>query len=71
MTSKSWSNFPVKPSSNYFDRLRPWVISRVVYDNRIVLGRFRNVSDARGHLEVLQRRYGSQAHFTITYEDKK
>lgn len=40
----------------YSKRLSPWVIVRLLPNmQRAVVGRFRNRSDAEGHLQVLKR----------------
>ena len=41
---------------NYSERLHPWVIMRLLPKmQRVVVGRFRNRSDAEGHLKALKR----------------
>jgi hypothetical protein len=52
----------------YRDRLNPWAVVRLLpCCQRIVVGRFRNRSDADGHLQVL-RRLIPQAAFVVLFD---
>lgn len=56
--------------SQYFVRLNPWVISKLVNNNLLVIARFRSYADAISHLNILERRFGSSAQFVINYETR-
>ncbi|MGF1496541.1 MAG: hypothetical protein ACFB8W_06905 [Elainellaceae cyanobacterium] len=40
----------------YQERLKTWAIIRSLPDRKIVVDRFRTLSDAEGHLKLLRRR---------------
>ncbi|NEO40321.1 MAG: SPOR domain-containing protein [Moorea sp. SIOASIH] len=41
---------------SYVQRLHPWVVVRLLPKmQRVVVGRFRNRSDAEGHMQALKR----------------
>lgn len=52
----------------YSERLHPWVIMRLLPEmQRVVVGRFRNRSDAEGHLKALKRLM-PDAKFVIVFD---
>ncbi|NEP24183.1 MAG: SPOR domain-containing protein [Moorea sp. SIO1F2] len=52
----------------YYHRLHPWAIVRLLPKmQRVVVGRFRNRSDAEGHLKALKRLM-PDAEFIIVFD---
>ncbi|NEO76644.1 hypothetical protein [Moorena sp. SIO4G3] len=53
---------------NYSERLHPWVVIRLLPEmQRVVVARFRNRSDAEGHLWALKRLM-PDAEFIIVFD---
>ena len=56
------------PIMTYYHRLHPWAIVRLLPKmQRVVVGRFRNRSDAEGHLKALKRLM-PDAEFVIVFD---
>jgi hypothetical protein len=52
----------------YRERLAPWIVVQLLPEmQRIVRGRFRNRSDADGHLAILRRQF-PQTEFVVIFD---
>ncbi|MEB3360179.1 MAG: hypothetical protein VKK04_25865 [Synechococcales bacterium] len=51
----------------YQERLKTWAIIRLLPDRKIVVDRFRSLSDAEGHLKLLRQKMPDDK-LTIVFE---